>query len=791
MRQRVLILAVVAILTSSWPLLAQGPAEVEVELASGLILGPGILRSTETISENAYEQGGAANSTAKPIGVLDDKLRNTIFNLQPKNIVGQRVTKPVDTIEFPFSKAEIETAGGQLAIQGVLQVSEFNIFGRRTFSIRTPQGTKHLLQAITELSPLYCKVETLRVSDSVKWDQRIATDSIPSPLLREILQQNLDLTKSSDWTQLVRFYMQAERFAEARDIVAAASQKFPNDFDQVLLTQLDELNAAQLFREVKARQDAGQYQLAISFLNTFPMATLPVEVQLKVQDQFASLKQNLLLVSKIVESLKKDQQELPPAEQELIAPLVKEIFNEVNLDSAVRLADYERLRADPSLSVEQRVSLALSGWMLGTGAGLDNFATTKSLITARGLVQQYLLEADGVRRTQIVAQLKSLEGGQPDLVVKLLALMKPPKTPPPVASDDPPGLHRMEVLMGSEKVDFLVQTPPEYDPNRIYPCVVSLPALSSNPEIQVNWWSGSPLQVKENEQAEAKIQRMGQASRNGYIVVSPVWAAKGQLQYNYSEIEHLRVLKCFREALRHFAIDTDRVFISGHQAGAAAAWDIALAHPDMWAGAVMISPTADKFIIHYDDNAKLMPMYFVYGQFDGSGFRDQIGKTLDKYVSSLQYDAIAVSYIGREGGFFPEEAPRIMDWMQLSSHRRNRNPKEIKVSMMRPGDRFFYWIEAPEFVTDNNSFSLNPADARIGIEASTTAKNGFSVSQTPSPSTWIWMTPEMVDFKQPVSVRVKGSTKRVDASSDLEVILEDARQRADRLHPFHFKVAVP
>lgn len=787
---RVLILSVVSILAMPSWLIAQGPPKHEVELANGMILGPGVLRSRETISENPNEQGGAAESAAKPIGVLDDDLRNTIFNFQPKNIIAQRVVNVPEAIEFPFSKAEIETTGGPLLIQGVLGVSEFNEFGRRTFSIRTPSGAKHLLQAITEISPLYSKVETLRVSDSVKWDQRIATDSIPTQLLREILHQNLDLSRSSDWTKLVRFYMQAERFAEARKEVEAASQKFPNDFDRVLLTQLDELNAAQLFREVKARQDAGQYQLANSVLNSFRLDTLPLEVQLKVQNQFESLKQSLVSVSQMVEALKKDQLALPAAEQELVGALVKEIFSEVNLDSANRLSDYERLRADSTLSVEQRISLALSGWLLGSNAGLDNFATTKSLIGARTLVQQYLIEADGVKRSQILAQLKSMEGGQPDLVVKILALMKPPKSPPAVASDDPPGMHRLQVAMGGEMVSYIVQTPPEYDPNRVYPCVVSLPSLSSNPEYQINWWCGSPLLLKENEQAEAKSQRLGQATRKGYVVISPVWAAKGQLQYNYSEIEHARVLKCYRDALRHFAIDTDRVFISGHQAGAALAWDIALSHPDLWAGAVMISPTADKFIIQYDQNAKLMPMYFVYGQFDGSGFRDQIGKTLDKYVSSLHYDAIAVSYIGREGGFFPEEAPRIMEWMQLSSHRRLRNPKELKVSMMRPGDRFFYWIEAPDFASENNSFSFKPGDAR-GIEASITAKNGVSVSQNPSPSTWIWLNPEMVDFKQPVSVRVKGTTKKFDVSSDLDVLLEDARQRADRLHPFHFKISMP
>ena len=109
---------------------------------------------------------------------------------------------------------------------------------------------------------------------------------------------------------------------------------------------------------------------------------------------------------------------------------------------------------------------------------------------------------------------------------------------------------------------------------------------------------------------------------------------------------------------------------------------------------------------------------------------------------------------------------------------------------MRPGDRFFYWIEAPEFATDNNSFTFKPGDNR-GMEANINAKNGISVTQNPSPSTWVWLNPEMVDFKQPVTVRVKGTTKKFDVASDLDVILEDVRQRADRLHPFHFKVSVP
>ncbi len=767
--------------------IAQGPAEAYVELRTGMRLGPGVVRRTETMSENSYAKASAAESGGKPIGVLDDNLRYTFFNFQSVN--GQQVTnRPPLLIELPY-KAEIETSASELPITGILGISQFNKFGRRTYSVQTGSKTKHLLQAITAISPLYCQVETLRVSDSIAWDQRIATRSIPGNLLREILHQHLDLSKPNSWKTIIQFYLESKQFTEARDELKTALEKFPNDFEPAMLTQLDELNAAKLFEEVKVRQEAGQYQFASEVLNVFDLKTLPLEVQLRVQSQFETLKQKLVTVAEIVDAIKKDVQLLPPAEQQLIDATVKEIVSEVNLDSAVRLSDYQRLRNDESLSVEQRVALALGGWTLGTGSGLDNFATAKSLIRVRDLVRQYLVESDEAKRNQLLSQIKSEEGGRPDLVVKMLAQLKPPGTPPAVNAEDPPGLHRLQVQLGKEMVSYVVQTPPEYDPNRIYPCIVTLPSLGTNPDYQVNWWCGTSITVKASEEAEERQERYGHATRNGYIVVSPVWATQGQLQYNYSEAEHARVLKCYRDALRHFSIDTDRVFISGHQAGATAAWDIALAHPDLWAGSVMVSPTAEKFIVHYDENALLVPMYFVYGERDGSGFRDQLGRTVDKYIKNSRYDALAVCYRGREGGFFPEETERIMEWMQLSSHRRVRNPKEIKVSMMRPSDRFFYWIESPDFVTDNNSFGFKPD--QMGIEASLLAKNGINVSKNPSPTTWIWLSPDLVDFSQPVLVRVKGSAKKFDVASDVDVILEDARQRGDRLHPFHFKISFP
>jgi pimeloyl-ACP methyl ester carboxylesterase len=80
------------------------------------------------------------------------------------------------------------------------------------------------------------------------------------------------------------------------------------------------------------------------------------------------------------------------------------------------------------------------------------------------------------------------------------------------------------------------------------------------------------------------------------------------------------VLGALRESLRRFSIDTDRVFLSGHSMGGDAAWDIGLAHPDLWAGLVAISPAAGKYVNHYWHNARTLPMYLVGGELDAASF---------------------------------------------------------------------------------------------------------------------------------------------------------------------------
>ncbi len=52
-----------------------------------------------------------------------------------------------------------------------------------------------------------------------------------------------------------------------------------------------------------------------------------------------------------------------------IDPIVQEIEAELSITTFDRMADYLRLSNDPALTAEQKVALAISGWLLGSGSG--------------------------------------------------------------------------------------------------------------------------------------------------------------------------------------------------------------------------------------------------------------------------------------------------------------------------------------------------------------------------------------------------------------------------------------
>ena len=149
------------------------------------------------------------------------------------------------------------------------------------------------------------------------------------------------------------------------------------------------------------------------------------------------------------------------------------------------------------------------------------------------------------------------------------------------------------------------------------------------------------------------------------------------------------MLNSLRDACRRFSIDTDRVFLSGHSIGGDAAWDIGLAHPDLWAGVIPIVAQSDRYCARYWENARYVPFYVVAGELDGTKLINN-ARDLDRYLRR-GFDSTVVEYLGRGHEDFYDEILRIFDWM--GRFHRNFFPREFTCETMRPWDNFFWWVE--------------------------------------------------------------------------------------------------
>lgn len=856
-----------------------------VTLKSGITVEGTIGKISNLGADPLKAPAAAAAPDPKQIVLIDNQLTRTFFSSYQVAAVVESAPTPAEKFLIDQRVAVIGRAIG--GVGPIVRVTPFDEWGRRIFTMSSQQGTVDVVQGITEITPTYTKVEAIQGPGSYVWTMRIATSSIPADTLGKVLRHDIDPTKSDERLKIVKLYLQSERIQDAR----AELEKLISDFpdlarlkDQV--KTLQQVNAQRILKEVELRKNAGQYQRAIVVLEQFPAQGIAGETLLKVREMLEEMAEQKAhgdnvqaLLKAHMEALKDDKA------REQLQPIIDEIAAELNVNTLDRMADYLRLQGDPMLSPEQKLSLAISGWLLGSGSGLDNLAVSKSLVEVRDLVRQYLASTRKPERDNILPKLESLEGATPAYIAKLLAHMKPPleatvaeeapvdpgdaakvlgveppaledkpaearpATPPaksapappakdapappvgqvtvacgpeeeeeepaaewlgildgdlgkpmpiaakvapkaatgaPLAAEGPaaaakiPGMFELTVagLPEDPQIKYYVQLPPEYDPYRRYPCVVTLNGAGTTPQQQLDWWAGG---------YNADLQtRFGQASRHGYIVLAPRWTREHQRKYEYSSREHAAALYTLRDACKRFAIDTDRVFLSGHSMGGDAAWDIGLAHPDLWAGVIPIVATADKYVTRYWENGKYVPMYFVCGEKDGNKLAEN-ATDWNRYLTRVGYDVVVVQYQGRGHEHFHDEIQRLFDWMNL--HKRNFFPKEFEVGSLRPWDNFFWWVETSQ---PNAANVILPAQwGQKGTPAVTDARvlatNGLSVTSAADKLT-VWLSPEIVDFDNRMTVTLNGK-RQLNIRPSVAVLLEDARTRGDRQHPFWAKAS--
>ncbi len=753
-----------------------------VELKNGMRL-EGAVGKIASMSDDPLKTPTAGAVDNELIVFVDNDLKRTFVSTYQVQDVQEAAPTPVERVKID---QRVATSGRSVhAVGEGIRVSPWDEFGRRIFSMQTARGPIDVIQGITEITPQWTRVEGLMADNPYVWDMRIRTSSIPRDKLSQILMRRIDPQDSAQRLQIVRLYLQAERYRDA----AAELGALMNDFDELKqqfgkqFDELNQLSATSLIDEVELRKDTGQHNLAYGMLNKFPDKNVASATLLKVKSMLTEYQTAYERRDTMFTQLKEHLEEFTdPTQKPIVEKALAEIEAELNINNMERLGPYLRLSDDPKLKVDEKLSLAISGWILGPNDSLENMAVALSVYEARDLVSEYISNKDGVDRRAILDKLKGMEGGAPAYVAKILQFMKPPLwNAEPETSSEIPGYFLMRVpgVPGRSDFFYYVQLPQGYDPYRKYPAIVTLHGAGTSAEQQIDWWAGSHSE-------KAKL-RTGQAARNGYIVIAPIWAEEHQFEYNYSAYEHAAVLFSLRHALRHFSIDTDRVFLSGHSMGGDAAWDIGLAHPDLWAGVIPIVAKADKYIARYWENARNVSLYFVCGELDGNK-RETNSRDFDRYLTKTNIDTTIVEYRGRGHEHFQDEIQDLFRWMDL--HKRQFFPKEYEVVAMRPWDNFFFWLEVSDFPERSIVLPSNYPEARkspVKISARVLATNGVLVNSGTGKAN-IYLTPDIVNFDERMTVSYGGRNYGNGVEPSTEVMLEDARTRADRLHPFWAKV---
>ncbi|MEZ6071848.1 MAG: hypothetical protein R3C10_16705 [Pirellulales bacterium] len=168
--------------------------------------------------------------------MIDDGLRRTFV---PKSEIAEVPQEQPQLAgeHFRISQPRNNSPTRINSVGTVEKVEPFDEFGRRIVRLNMPHGPQDLVQAITDITPQWTKLQAL----DYDWEASIATSSIPRETLHAILTRAIDNNSVEDRLRLVRLYLDSERYNDAvveleeirSDFPTVAGDRFERQADAI------------------------------------------------------------------------------------------------------------------------------------------------------------------------------------------------------------------------------------------------------------------------------------------------------------------------------------------------------------------------------------------------------------------------------------------------------------------------------------------------------------------------------------------------------------------------------
>ena len=798
-----------------------------VILKDGFVIQGNVRKEFTTINDPAT---GRTFPIAKDNGfdMIDEGPKVVIFSTHAKQ-VGE-VSKDVKL--RPEYRAFTMPGGPRrrndpLPVGAVTKSStEFNDNWVRTITVRVPLGIDKIDQQVTYIDPYF----TYMWSSTHIWRVGYRTTELEPAKLRRLLKSHPELRESDGKPDplkrlaLVKFWLDAGWLALAKEDLEDFRKTFggglgkqaQEEYDR-LVREIDTATAALVIKEAELALNAGRYTRAGELLSAFPEKLAEprqTEEATKLMAQWKTVRERYDTGRRLLRRTIDELTGKAGAESLLavggggamtawpvkklsgvaadLADAAEEVYVSLHPDSVQRIEFFVNLAAqverekgqgrDPSKRPEELLATAVSGWVRGKNGATADPELARRYWNARETVLAYQRTEDLNGRNRLLASFHAAKPLPIDELGQIISLLPPAEpedllfrtgTPVPALKGVPPGIYRRVTrptpnhLSG---IPYQVKLPPEYHHGRAYPVLIVLTHPSIDPEQMI-----------------ASLAH--ESDRHGYILLAPEWSNQFGLGWRWRGEDHEFVTAVLADAVRHFCVDNDRVFLFGAADGGNAALDIGLSHPDLFAGVLAMGPVPkwQNMFMHYWPNAQKLPCYIVTGEMAGESAAN-LRRIFEQWMPR-GYPGLLVVYKGRGLEWFGAEPPVMFDWMNRKKRVNGTATLHLGSSRqpwttMRHTDNRFYWLGVDQIaernLMDNNlNRTFVPAEIQGDING-----NRISITTRGVLRFSVWLSQDMIDWSKPVAVNLNRQTapgwKAKVIEPDLVTLLEDYRLRGDR-----------